>query len=803
MMGRFETNVFPIMNLHDLKSRYRMYYIRGLAVDQEEYDHNVQTLIGKLSRMLRSPVTVINWAGQLYLVLPEDAQEPAQPFLLVRATAYFEPTGETLSLDYSNPTPETEQICLRFLQFALEGALFGNREFWQPSAGHPFFQRVPVLERDGVCVYRGYAIRVVRSNQAGFGVCVDVTHKYVGGEPLPAHISRDEFRRYKGARCVYHFGLGWYEIRLHDHSGLSVKEQMIESSTGKPESLYDYIMQNARKPLPKEVLELSPESVAVRYLTSRGEVRHAAAALCYPVFDTSDSRIRHVHRETILQPQKRRSLIHAFVRSSLREIHTGRMVVRVSPTPVSTPKNVLPPPDLAFGNRTVVSVRGAPGATHVSLNRLGQERLSALYNHEIGPYTCKPLDRQYLVIPQSVADSYGPAFIDDLKKEVNALYPQELPYDPTIITYNDRVPKTFVAQGTAILGAVEAARLEPGFGVVMIHETERRQREHDQLAAMLMHELRKRQLYMSIIHTTVPSESYGLVHRGWDGPAYEPLKERERRLKGYLRNVAINKVLLTNECWPFVLATPLNADLTVTIDVRNHTACFTFMGKSGPEIRTELTDSREKEKLTKAHVKRVLLRVLRQEALLGMTRGLSNIVVQRDGRVYTSEIAGVKEAIEMLKKERQLPATASVNFVEIHKRSAAPFRLFDVRAREGGWESTENPSVGSYHILNSQDAYVCSTGREFNHPGTSKPLHIKYVEGSMPLRQIVEDIYAQTCLALTRPEDCSRLPFTLKLTDIRLTEHAGEYDEDALAFVDEEYGDGEPSPESDEVYAHE
>lgn len=73
----------------------------------------------------------------------------------------------------------------------------------------------------------------------------------------------------------------------------------------------------------------------------------------------------------------------------------------------------------------------------------------------------------------------------------------------------------------------------------------------------------------------------------------------------------------------------------------------------------------------------------------------------------------------------------------------------------------------------------------------------------MPFKQILEDIYAQTCLALTRPEDCSRLPFTLKLTDIRLTEHAGGYDEGALAFSEEESEDAEPSPESEKVEAHE
>jgi hypothetical protein len=79
-----------------------------------------------------------------------------------------------------------------------------------------------------------------------------------------------------------------------------------------------------------------------------------------------------------------------------------------------------------------------------------------------------------------------------------------------------------------------------------------------------------------------------------------------------------------------------------------------------------------------------------------------------------------------------------------------------------------------------------TTGREFLRHGTAKPLHAKYIEGTMPFKDVLEDIYAQTCLPRTRPEDCSRDPFTLKLTDIRLTGHAGGYDEDALTFGEED-----------------
>jgi hypothetical protein len=461
------------------------------------------------------------------------------------------------------------------------------------------------------------------------------------------------------------------------------------------------------------------------------------------------------------------------------------------------------PPDIEFGNNTVYSVRATPNTTHVSLSQLGEARISALYDPDIGPHVRKQLDRQYLIAPQSVIDSYGSAYFADLKKAVNDVYPQEIPYDPTVISYNDRVDKTYAAQGRVILSAVDTAQLDPGFGIVMIHETtDRRVRQHDQLAAMLMHQLRKRGLYVAVTHTRVPEQCYQLVHGGAKGPAYQPVPDLRGKLNGYLRGVAINKVLLLNECWPFVLATPLHADITITIDVQLHTACFTFMGKSGPDIRTELATSTLKEKLTKSFVKKIILEGLRKDAYLRM-RSIQNIVIQRDGRIYLCEIEGVREAIDQLTREGLLPRGIRLTFVEIHKKSAAPFRLFDASTKPGGRDFFDNPQVGSYMILNEKDGYICSTGREFLRHGTAKPLHVKYIDGSMAFKDVLEDIYAQTCLPLTRPEDCSRDPFTLKLTDIRLTEHAGGYDEDALTFGEEDTETPDVASENEEVEVHE
>jgi hypothetical protein len=96
------------------------------------------------------------------------------PYQLVRTTAIFEKTDELFTLDYENPTPETADLRIRFLQFAIQGVLFRDPNFWQPSAGTPFFQRTPVLEEAGICAYRGCAVRGVPIEGGKLGICVDI-----------------------------------------------------------------------------------------------------------------------------------------------------------------------------------------------------------------------------------------------------------------------------------------------------------------------------------------------------------------------------------------------------------------------------------------------------------------------------------------------------------------------------------------------------------------------------------------------------------------------------------------------------
>jgi len=280
------------------------------------------------------------------------------------------------------------------------------------------------------------------------------------------------------------------------------------------------------------------------------------------------------------------------------------------------------------------------------------------------------------------------------------------------------------------------------------HTTERQSRQHDQLAAMAIRELRKHDVYAAVIHCATGQECYEFFRDKQGKTRYKTQEKKRGKLKRYLRGVVLNKILLTNERWPFVLATPLNADITIGMDVKHHTDGFTIVSSNGSKIRTICRESRQKERLLDSQIKKRLIEIIKQEAdaIQQESSRLSSevirtIVLHRDGRIYQSEIDGAYQALEALKEEGIIAPDATLIILEISKSSPAPFRFFDVteKGRESPW--VENPQVGCFHIINGKDGYICTTGRAFPRHGTVRPLHVRFAKGSLPFEKCLEDVY--------------------------------------------------------------
>ncbi|MYK19691.1 hypothetical protein F4055_16235 [Candidatus Poribacteria bacterium] len=780
-----ETNIFPVLNTKELGFEYSTYRVRNLRRDQDEYFQNKESLIRILSFQLGAPVQVVERDGEPYLVIPSDDTEVPKKVSLVRTVVYLEKVAGNTRLDFMARNPENDVICLRFVQFMLQAPLWRDSRLWQPSAGMPYFEKRPVEEENGIGRYRGFAVRAVITPSGRIGLCVDIRSKYVCIDPILVHLDRLRFRQFEGQKCIYHYGHQWYEVRIETLSDLNVSEELIQTNEGEI-SLLDYIIEQCQKPLPSELVELPHDAAVLRYRNNRGEERAAVAGLCYPVCDNQDNLMRRLHERAIIPPHIRRGLISRYVKRYLTNLRFRNAKLKIQEKAERISQQMFAVPDLEFGNGYKLSVQGKTGANQVSLNNLGRRRLELLRHHEVGFYVKESFRKQYLILPQSVWDSWGPQFVNDLTRVVNNLYPEGGGYEPEIITYRDRGPRTYREQGKAIMEALDEHFLVPAYAMVMVHRTTEQQlREHDALAAMVIRDLRKRDIFASVNHSEMGSRCYAMVSDREGELRYEVQQRERSRFFGYLRNVTLNKILLTNNCWPFVLASRLHADVTIGIDVKNQTAGFTVIGKHGAFLLTELHVSRQKEKLLKPQVMTHLDELLRQECRR-LGEPLREVVIHRDGRCWQSEIDGAKAAIEKLRNEGVVAEEGTLTILEISKTAPVRLRLFEVHETQEQRAHVENPQIGTYTIINNVEGFLCSTGRAFPRKGTVQPLHVRCVVEGLPFKQALEDVYALTTLSWTRPEDCSRYPITLKLTDRWLVEEASEYDEDALRYLNEE-----------------
>jgi hypothetical protein len=775
-MNLIETNIFPILNLEDLTASYRVYRIRGLQADHPEYFQNRQAIAKRMSYALRTPALVLDSAEGPTLIVRSDADSPEASLELVRTTVCFDEVGETHDIDFRSKDPQHRQIAMRFLQFMVQAPLSTHPLLWQPGAGKPFYEKSGESDRNGVTRYTGFSVRVMPNPQGALGLCVDVASKFVSSTPLPDLITRQEFRPYKSRHVVYQYGHRWYEVRLHELSDLSLSEYRIP---GEGCRLMDFIVKEVQKPAPPEIGRLNSQSSVVLYQTNTGQLRGAPAALCFPVLDSYQAP-RFAGKKRLYEPHERRQLTQRFLRQYVSRLSFGRVHLSVAGTALSTEQRIFQVPDFEFGNGRILSTCGTPGAQHVSLDSLGQVRAALLRDKNAGFYTRGPLGRQLFFMPQTISDTCGTQFLQDLRKTTDEMYPTDNGYQPQVIVYNDRVGRTFIEQGKSVLGAAQSNVRNPAYAVVMIHDTRSgRLRQHDQLAALVTRKLGELDICASVIHTDLALQAYELQTTS-QGSGYVVRRDRAGRLSGYLRNVALNKILLTNERWPFVLSSNLEADLTIGIDVKHNTVGFTLVSRRGHLVRVRLCTSHQKEKLLLPQVRKLLNEIVSEEANATFS-SFESIVIHRDGTLFDSEQRGIDLALQDLRSSGIVRSDARYAMLEISKTAPAPLRLYDVTNNNGrSW--VQNPQVGTYYVMDESNAFVCATGRAFFHEGTVHPLHVRYVGGTMPFLACLEDLYRLTCLAWTRPEDCTRDPITIKLTDRRLGEDAASFDEDAVEF---------------------
>jgi hypothetical protein len=807
---KYETNIFKIENLQKLSAEYALFEILGLNQysGDDDYEINIQHIIRTLSYSLKHPVTIITKNEKPHLVV-QNVQEvlnqvPAQYQIKRNNLVHFKKIGEAVPLDFVNYTEETREIIIRFLQFNIQAELNLDHRIWQPASGDAFFNKNASEIIGIVGIYNGFLFRVVELPDGnGFGLAIDVTKKYISETPERIKLSRADFKKLRldKSHLVYNYGGKRYEVKVHQISDLNASQYKFpRRSDGTFVSLLEDTQESFKKAsgtMPPEVANLPDDASVLMYMTNDKEERGVIAGLCHRVFDTEDSIVGSIHRKSILPPFHRRRLIHLVRSKFFNNLYYGNIRLQIGEDAFGVQKKKFIAPDVLFGNDVIVSVRGTAGAIQTTIEKLGRQRLDLLQDGNIGFHTTGPFEAQYFVVPQTLYNMFcnEQYFLKDLAEQVNQMHRSDGGWKPEVITYNNRGKKNSVDIGFEIVQQIKEriGKNKRGYAVVVLpSDVERIKHKHDETAALIVTEcLENHDLQVGIMHSDTLQECF--IHKTHNGQSKYVVKgEMQGKYNGYVRGVAINQVLLNNERWPFILQTPLNADLTISIDVKRQIAGFTFIDKYSKVIFTRPDKSDNREKLTTGQVVRMLTKWIPLQVKYADYK-IRNIAIHRDGRLFPSERDGIEKAIVMLKQKNILPSDASITIVEIPKHSMAPYRLFDITGEYNILKTldennkTLNPEIGSWVILNSFQALICTTGREFKRNGSSNPLLVNFSSANMRFEEIIEDVYYLSTLAYTKPDDCSRLPLTMRLTDRKINNLGSEFDLESLEILKSEH----------------
>ncbi|MBN1416498.1 MAG: hypothetical protein JW973_15445 [Bacteroidales bacterium] len=784
-MMKIISNIYPIVNLNQLTSEYRLVEIKGLTRNKE-FQANIQIIINKLSRKLKHPVTVIN--SEITDSLPKLVVknnksilgEIPKEMVVVRGTVYFTITNEIFSLDFTKNDNDSKRICLRFLQFDIQGQLRNISGLWQPYSGGPYFQTSNIV-LNNIAIYKGFIARAIELPDGGYGIIIDAARKYSSPNPLKNYMTRNEFAQFGSKSFIYKYGSKWYEIQPKEISDLNATEYKIEN-----ESLIDYIRKNIPKPHDLLLANIPSDSSVLEYYTSENQSRGVPTGLCFEVFDFQDTNSEEVNRTSIIGPNERFREIIEYRKRYFNNLEFGNTTLVLSQYTCEIEKKIFSYPGFILGNNNILSKNDFNYVSDDLPYKIAKERLRRITNPDIGFYSNDPFINQFFVLPRSISDSSGDFFIRELKSVVNKMYPHD-EYNPLLLTFEDKFKKgtDYTTLGKLIVNEITDQLAElpsPKYGVVMIPNLEKKKkREHDKLSALIIRELSRIGASVTVIHSDTISkclEQIPVENR----ITYRPIRKLEGRFNGYIRNVAISKILLNSNKWPFILTEPLNADVTIGIDVKVNTAGFTIIDKYAKNIRTRLITSRAKEKLPEKEIQTIFYDIISEQ--VNFSSYINKIVIHRDGRLFDTELFGLNCAFNALMEKEILPKSASLTIIEIPKKSFYSVRFFNISYNSNNQTQYQNPNIGLNLAINNY-AFLCSTGQEFRHDGTSVPLYVKFIQKGMKSEEILEDLFKLTTLAFTKPDDCSRYPLTIKINDIKLSDAASEYDEDNYRLLPE------------------
>lgn len=767
-MNRHAFNLYPVLNQGSLSISYRLVDVEGeIGLGSDDPDlavKNLNILTRKIAFGQKLPVTIIHGGEMPLLAIAADRPIERRDYQLTPHVVTLRPRDEVHRVNFQDLDSSTLGIALSFLGWELRGHLYGRSDLWQNSP-NTFFSKRPVNANDQrrrMDVYGGFSPRFVMV-QGTLHLSVPVIYCYADSRWADDAFDDREIQRLGGRKMLYHYGSQMFPIKFQRRTGKSIHDQeFIAEGSSKVAHVFDWTREKVG-PRPGG-RPLNPSSPAIRYKNlGNDQERFGALSLCKLMLTNDDPRVAASRRDHQRMPDDRIEASSRVVERYFAKLTLSGCALKLGTAPRTNHPKRFCYPAIQLGKGKVLRVDENHHRGDVPLKELAAVRARLIEDQNVGFAVVSEMDDQILLLPRSLNDSLA----KDLKARIETLVSRlrRVPYKLRLVRYHDQNKHTLRAQVSSVRQALEENEVNGGRGIMVLPFR----------AQSDLHNYLKRALREQIQFQCMSAEKIvGFYRTNGANISFVP-SQLESRYRSYLFN-AVMGLMIVNRQWPWVLHEGTHYDCYIGLDVLNHTAAMTFCYEGGRVCAMRDQVSRDKERLSRGVVAKLVYDGLVQD-LPDLDELPKSIVLRRDGRLFESEWLGFKDAIQRLIDEELLPKDVCLGAVEIPKHHS-----YGVRLVETSPNGFRNPPVGCWEYLSGTEGIVCTTGWPFNIPGTVEPLFVRVARGDLDIAFVLEDTFDMSQLCWPMPRGCMRLPIDLKLCDEHLRAFAASANEDSAVF---------------------
>ncbi len=749
----YRLNSFRLEGLENIKAGYRLIQIDNL-IETDDYEKKVRQLSNIISGSIKMPTEPVRIKGEQFLAIVGLLEELKRVviesnYTLTPEVAITTLKSEINELDFLKCRDNKihSKLVRKALDWAFDKALKPvNLGWWK--YGRRFVSRAPDEK-----LSTG-AIQVFEAFYFGFTFGKDGTPELSLDPSICYAEKKNLFEKYgefipegiKGKRFLYRNGLEFYEIDAIAIGKAAKNDLMLDPDTNQPVSIQQHLKNRWKGKNLAAIENLDGEALTIAYKNKSQQPRKAHSQLLYELVGVSgtDEGAEAPHRLSIMKPQIRGGATEELIAELSKNLKLFGIKLNLCNKMRKLDKEIhlFSPPKLRLANDQELTT---------NLETMRKDRFDAL--KYIGPAESSDFeDEQMFIYPESLPTQIRL----DVKKRFCDMVKELSGKPPNFqnLAVADQNRPVLREQFNEIKRTIGNKR---GYGLFLLPKERKRGQTKK------LHDTLKRNFWKQVQTQCASVEHimsfYKISRNNYGEKKWIVNDSKIRQYKSYLQFLALG-YLKVNRKWLWKLGEgTLRNEVHVGIDVYQDLSVFTFIYGDADLITFHLSQSKKGERLSASQVKDALYDNLRRDLSdLGLCP--SKIVFHRDGKVFDTEIFGIEQTLETLKKDELLDEDYQYGIVEIHKTSSVRPRLYK-------WQNFnfENPEMGIFAELSSFEGILATTGQPSLHCGTAQPLTIVIRRGNISLINIAHDINALSHLAFDSPGSAMSLPFTISLAD--------------------------------------